>query len=217
MPAFVVVALGVNATSALVISQVVLSIALPLPMIALLIFTGRRDIMGAFANSRLTRIAALIGTAVVLSLNVVLIAQTLAVARIEHREIRDGAMEIRRRSKSRIASWQSGREPCSAAGKCGRRSHLHRLQIFRGRLAGLAVHHDFEGNALTFPQLAEAGAFDGADMDEHVLTTTLGLDESIALLRVEPLHGTVVHGSLLIDMHNVSRAIVLGSVRSNFW
>jgi manganese transport protein len=77
VPAFVVVALGVNATSALVISQVILSIALPLPMIALLIFTNRRDIMGAFANSRLTRIVALIGAAVVLSLNVVLIAQTL--------------------------------------------------------------------------------------------------------------------------------------------
>ena len=77
VPAFVVVALGVNATSALVISQVILSIALPLPMIALLIFTNRRDIMGAFTNSRLTRIVALIGTAVVLVLNVVLIAQTL--------------------------------------------------------------------------------------------------------------------------------------------
>ena len=50
MPAFVVVAIGVNATHALVLSQVVLSIALPLPMIALLMFTGRRDIMGAFAN-----------------------------------------------------------------------------------------------------------------------------------------------------------------------
>src|SRR6516162_6013465 len=40
-PAFVVVGLGVNATKALVISQVVLSIALPLPMIALILFTGR--------------------------------------------------------------------------------------------------------------------------------------------------------------------------------
>ena len=77
VPAFIVVAMGVNATKALVISQVVLSIALPLPMIALVIFTGRRDIMGAFTNSRLTRIVALTGTAVVLSLNVVLIAQTL--------------------------------------------------------------------------------------------------------------------------------------------
>jgi manganese transport protein len=77
LPAFVVVALGVNATSALVISQVVLSIALPLPMIALIIFTGRRDIMGAFANGKLTRLAALIGTTVVLVLNFILIAQAL--------------------------------------------------------------------------------------------------------------------------------------------
>jgi manganese transport protein len=79
LPAFVVVALGVNSTNALVVSQVVLSIALPLPMIALLIFTGRSDIMGAFTNGRLTRIAALIATAVVLVLNTVLIAQTLGV------------------------------------------------------------------------------------------------------------------------------------------
>jgi manganese transport protein len=79
VPAFIVVALGVNATNALVISQVVLSIALPLPMIALLIFTGRRDIMGAFTNGRLTRIAALVGTAAVLVLNIVLILQTLGV------------------------------------------------------------------------------------------------------------------------------------------
>jgi len=77
LPAFVVVALGVNATNTLVVSQVVLSIALPLPMIALLIFTGRRDIMGDFTNGRITRIAALIGTAVVLVLNFFLIAQTL--------------------------------------------------------------------------------------------------------------------------------------------
>ena len=77
VPAFIVVALGVNATKALVISQVVLSIALPLPMIALVIFTSRRDIMGGFANGRLTRLAALIGTVTVLALNVFLIAQTL--------------------------------------------------------------------------------------------------------------------------------------------
>src|SRR5712691_476666 len=79
-PAFVVVALGVNATKALVISQVVLSIALPLPMIALLIFTRRPDIMGAFANGRLTHAAALLGTVVVLALNLFLILQSLGVA-----------------------------------------------------------------------------------------------------------------------------------------
>ncbi len=76
-PAFVVVALGANATDALVISQVILSLALPLPMVALLIFTGRRDIMGAFANGRLVAALAIAGTAVVLALNTVLIAHTL--------------------------------------------------------------------------------------------------------------------------------------------
>ncbi len=79
VPAFVVVALGANATNALVISQVVLSIALPLPMIALLMFTRRTDIMGEFANSRLTHIAALVGTAVVLLLNIFLILETFGV------------------------------------------------------------------------------------------------------------------------------------------
>ena len=56
--AFVVVWLGVNSTHALVMSQVVLSIALPAPVIALVMFTRRKDIMGAFANSRLTDVAA---------------------------------------------------------------------------------------------------------------------------------------------------------------
>jgi manganese transport protein len=67
----------VNATNALVVSQVVLSIALPLPMIALLMFTRRADIMGQFVNSRLTTIAAVVATATVLLLNAVLILQTL--------------------------------------------------------------------------------------------------------------------------------------------
>jgi hypothetical protein len=49
-PSFAVVGLGVNATDALVASQVVLSLALPFPMAALVVFTCRRDIMGAYAN-----------------------------------------------------------------------------------------------------------------------------------------------------------------------
>jgi manganese transport protein len=79
LPAFVVVALGVNTTDALVVSQVVLSIALPLPMIALTLFTGRADIMGRFANGRLTAVAALVGTTVVLLLNLILILQSFGV------------------------------------------------------------------------------------------------------------------------------------------
>jgi manganese transport protein len=80
VPAFIVVGLGANATNALVISQVVLSIALPLPMIALIMFTRRGDIMRQFANGRLTNLAAIAGAAIVLLLNVFLILQTLGVA-----------------------------------------------------------------------------------------------------------------------------------------
>jgi len=77
LPAFAVVALGANATSTLVISQVVLSIALPLPMISLLIFTSNRAIMGRFVNSRLTAVVAVLATALVLALNLFLIVQTI--------------------------------------------------------------------------------------------------------------------------------------------
>ena len=69
IPAFVVVWLGVNSTNALIVSQVVLSIALPAPVIALILFTRRKDIMGAFANSRLTNAAASLGALVILILN----------------------------------------------------------------------------------------------------------------------------------------------------
>jgi len=79
LPAFVVVALGANATNALVISQVVLSIALPFPMIALVMFTRRRDIMGSFTNGKLTNFLAIAGTVTVLFLNVLLILQTFNV------------------------------------------------------------------------------------------------------------------------------------------
>jgi len=73
------VAMGVNATDALVYSQVVLSLALPAPMIALVMFTRRRDIMGEFVNSRLTVIVSTIGTVVIIALNIVLLLQIFGV------------------------------------------------------------------------------------------------------------------------------------------
>ncbi len=80
IPAFVVVWLGVNSTNALVMSQVALSIALPAPVVALLIFTRRKDIMGAFANSRLTNVAATVGAILILTLNAFLLLQTFGVS-----------------------------------------------------------------------------------------------------------------------------------------
>jgi manganese transport protein len=49
VPAVVVVALGIDATRALILSQLALSLVLPVPMVALLILTRRRDIMGSSA------------------------------------------------------------------------------------------------------------------------------------------------------------------------
>ncbi|SCB36018.1 Nramp family divalent metal transporter [Rhizobium multihospitium] len=79
LPAFVVVLFGVNTTDALLYSQVVLSFALPVPMIALVMFTRNRAIMGDFANGRMTDIAAIVGTIVILCLNVVLLLQTFGI------------------------------------------------------------------------------------------------------------------------------------------
>jgi len=79
LPAFVVVLMGVNTTDALVYSQVVLSFALPIPMIALVMFTRNPAIMGNFANKRLLDIAAIVGTVIILCLNAVLLLQTFGV------------------------------------------------------------------------------------------------------------------------------------------
>jgi manganese transport protein len=57
----------------------VLSIALPLPMIALAMFTRRHDIMGEFANSTRVNVIALAGTVIVLALNLLLVLQTFGI------------------------------------------------------------------------------------------------------------------------------------------
>ena len=75
VPALIVIALGVDTTQALIVSQVILSLILPIPIIALLIFTARRDIMGDFVNSRLVTSTAIIASVVVLTLNVLLLVR----------------------------------------------------------------------------------------------------------------------------------------------
>jgi manganese transport protein len=78
-PSFVVVGLGVNATQALVISQVVLCFALPVPMAALVWFTCRKEVMGTYRNRALMIVAAGASAMGVLALNVVLVLQTFGV------------------------------------------------------------------------------------------------------------------------------------------
>jgi manganese transport protein len=77
VPAFAVVAMGAGATKALVLSQVILSIALPVPMIALLILSSDRSIMGRFANGAGTRVLAAASAGIVIILNGVLLYETV--------------------------------------------------------------------------------------------------------------------------------------------
>lgn len=79
LPAFAVVAAGVNATQALVASQVVLSLALPVPMIALVVLMRRPAVMGTYTAGSRTILLATAATAVVLALNLLLVLQTLGV------------------------------------------------------------------------------------------------------------------------------------------
>jgi manganese transport protein len=79
VPAFAVVALGTDATRALILSQVALSLILPVPMIALLILIRRRDVMGSCASGSVTIAAAITAAVIVLMLNLLLVLQTLGV------------------------------------------------------------------------------------------------------------------------------------------
>ena len=75
-PAFVV-ALCCNTMSAMVLSQVVLSFVLPLPMIALVVLSSRKSVMGEFVTGRGTAFAAVVAMILIVLLNVVLIGQVL--------------------------------------------------------------------------------------------------------------------------------------------
>jgi manganese transport protein len=76
VPAFVI-ALSCNTMTAMVLSQVVLSFVLPLPMIALVVLSSRKSVMGDFVTRKGTASAAVIATVLVVMLNVVLIRQML--------------------------------------------------------------------------------------------------------------------------------------------
>jgi manganese transport protein len=76
LPAFVVIAVGIDPSRTLVISQVVLSFGIPFALVPLVIFTSRRDVMGALVNRRVTTVAASVIAAVIVALNVFLLLQT---------------------------------------------------------------------------------------------------------------------------------------------
>jgi len=80
IPAFVVIAIGLDPTRTLVISQVVLSFGIPFALVPLVYFTSRRDVMGGLVNRRITVAAAIAIATVISALNVFLLVQTFGIA-----------------------------------------------------------------------------------------------------------------------------------------
>ena len=76
LPALVVLAIGVSPTSALVLSQVVLSFGIPFALVPLVLLTRRRDVMGVHVNRLPTTVVAVAIAALISALNVFLLAQT---------------------------------------------------------------------------------------------------------------------------------------------
>src|SRR5205823_1160307 len=72
-PALVVIALGVDPSRALVLSQVMLSFGIPFALIPLLVFCCDRDLMGTLVNKLTTTAIAAAVVAVIVSLNVFLL------------------------------------------------------------------------------------------------------------------------------------------------
>jgi manganese transport protein len=75
-PAFVVIGLGADPSRTLVLSQVVLSFGIPFALIPLVWFTSRRRVMGVLKNAIATTVAACVVAAIIVSLNIFLLAQT---------------------------------------------------------------------------------------------------------------------------------------------
>lgn len=77
LPSFIVIALHLDPTRTLVLSQVVLSFGLPFAIIPLVLYTSKKDVMGVLVNHKLTSIAASLVAALIVALNLFLLNQLL--------------------------------------------------------------------------------------------------------------------------------------------
>ncbi len=73
LPALAVLALGLDTTTSLVVSQVVLSFGIPFALTPLVMLTRRRDVMGTFVNHRITTAVAGVIVVLIVLLNVYLL------------------------------------------------------------------------------------------------------------------------------------------------
>lgn len=77
IPALAILAIGVDPSRALVLSQVVLSFGIPFALIPLIRLTGNRELMGDDVNHRVTTVLGWLVAAIITVLNVVLIYLTV--------------------------------------------------------------------------------------------------------------------------------------------
>jgi manganese transport protein len=75
-PSLVVLAIGVDPSTTLVISQVVLSFGIPFALVPMVLLTRRKDVMGALVNRRVTTAIASLVATLIIALNVFLLYQT---------------------------------------------------------------------------------------------------------------------------------------------
>ncbi len=75
LPSLIVIAMGLDPTWTLILSQVLLSFGLPFAVIPLIMFTSRRDLMGVLVNRRSTTALATIVASLILALNGYLLYQ----------------------------------------------------------------------------------------------------------------------------------------------
>ena len=75
-PALVVLAIGLDPSSTLVISQVVLSFGIPFALVPMILLTRRSDVMGELVNRRHTTAVASVVAALIISLNAFLLYDT---------------------------------------------------------------------------------------------------------------------------------------------
>jgi manganese transport protein len=75
VPSLAVIAVGLDPTRTLVISQVVLSFGLPFAIVPLVLFTARRSLMGVLVNRRPTTAAACLVAGLIIGLNIYLLIQ----------------------------------------------------------------------------------------------------------------------------------------------
>ena len=76
IPAIIVIASGLDPLKILILSQVVLSFALPFALVPLLLLTGNRKIMGEFINRPITHSLGWLTVSIVIGLNLFLLWQT---------------------------------------------------------------------------------------------------------------------------------------------